>query len=165
MSELPNQSRLLSDTLAEGSDKAFRELLLDNTLRRVRLRRRARQFRGPASALAVLVVSAALLWHHSGPRPGGGENGKPYLAVGTHPLAENSWVETQPFSTGRWLNSHRSAEIVTTAAGKGGFREIGDEDLLALAAPNPVVLVRHGPHLAELVFAKPMSQEDSGLRD
>ncbi len=165
MSELPNQSRLLSDTLAEGSDTAFRELLLEETLRRVRSRRRARQFRSPALVLAMLATSAALLWHQHKRESGGQGDGNASLVVTTHPLEKEAWVKTQPLSAELWVHSHPSAEIVMTAAGGGKLREISDEDLLSLAAPNPAVLVRHGPHLAELVFANPPHAEDSRLQD
>ncbi|HEY9174624.1 MAG TPA: hypothetical protein VI136_20250 [Verrucomicrobiae bacterium] len=37
----------------------------------------------------------------------------------------------------------------------GGYREIGDDALLALAAPRVAALVRRGPHEAELIFVEP----------
>jgi hypothetical protein len=49
--------------------------------------------------------------------------------------------------------SSTPADILSTASAGFRAREINDEELLELAAPNPVVLVRHGSHQAELVFA------------
>ena len=39
------------------------------------------------------------------------------------------------------------------------FDEIEDAALLALAAPDSPVLVRLGPHAAELVLAQPLNAE------
>jgi hypothetical protein len=44
-----------------------------------------------------------------------------------------------------------NVHLVQTSQGDGQFREIGDDELLALAEPKPAALVRLGPHTAELV--------------
>jgi len=44
---------------------------------------------------------------------------------------------------------------IKTGAIEDPFQEINDEQLLALAGDRPVVLVREGPHQAELLFLNP----------
>ena len=44
--------------------------------------------------------------------------------------------------------------------GAGQVRELDDAELLALAAPKPVALVRLSPNAAELVFANPDDQKE-----
>lgn len=48
------------------------------------------------------------------------------------------------------------AEIATVS---GGYRLINDDELLALLADKPAVLIRTGPHSEELVFANPEDQK------
>jgi hypothetical protein len=59
-------------------------------------------------------------------------------------------MTTQPLDTG----SPQVAEFTTPTIRTygGGFREVGDDELLALAAPQTAALIRRGPHEAELVL-------------
>ena len=50
-------------------------------------------------------------------------------------------------------------EIIQVATTGGGYRLINDDELLALLADNPAVLIRTGPHSEELVFANPEDQK------
>ena len=52
-----------------------------------------------------------------------------------------------------------TVSVIATATAPHLAREIDDADLLSLAAPNPVVLVRLGPDSAELVFAHTPGQD------
>jgi predicted secreted protein len=78
---------------------------------------------------------------------------KPYLLVETQPLPEANIVKTIPLNSVSQINSGSKVSIIATATEPRLAREIDDADLLSLAAPNPVILVRLGPHSAELVFA------------
>lgn len=49
-------------------------------------------------------------------------------------------------------------EFVVTI--RGAYREVGDDELIALAAPHVVALVRRSPNHAELVFL-PEPEADS----
>ena len=49
--------------------------------------------------------------------------------------------------------------LVETGSVKNPFKEIDDEQLLALAGGRRVALVRQGPHQAELIFLDPADKD------
>ena len=61
-------------------------------------------------------------------------------------------VNSRPFSA---VSSVSIANIVKNANGAGEFREINDDQLLALTGQKPVILIRTGPDSEELVFVNP----------
>jgi hypothetical protein len=158
MNDPADNERLLTDVLAD--EAGFRETLFSETLRLARRRRRMRQARRTAAAVVVLAGLAALVWQSLPPRGTVPQTtGKLYIVVHTRPLPEAALVTTRPFSADRLVASVATTSIVTTPAASGQFREIGDDELLALAAPRPVVLIRLGPHLEELVFVNSEDQK------
>jgi hypothetical protein len=158
MNEPPHNERLLADILAEGSVAGRRDASLVETLRLVRNRRRLRQARRGVYALA-LVAAGLLVFRRQVPPPEAEPKpSKPYLLVRTQPLAKATLVETEPLSAASRVSSVPTAGILTTAGAGQPWHEINDEDLLALAAPNPAVLVRGGPSSAELVFVRSGSE-------
>jgi hypothetical protein len=152
--------RWLTDILGEGISAEFREGSLNETLRAVRRRRRFRQGRRAASALAVVVGLGLMVWHQfpSG-RGSAGSSAKPYTLVHTQPLPPAAWIVTRPLSPAKLLVSAPLGNIVVTAKAAVPVREINDDELLALA-PGPVALVRYGPHSAELVFASAADRDE-----
>ncbi|MCX6926958.1 MAG: hypothetical protein NT154_27685, partial [Verrucomicrobia bacterium] len=150
----PNE-RLLADILGEGVAADFREGLLHEALHLARRRRRFRQMRGAASALAVLAGLGLLVWH---PFPSGrapeSSPAKPYTIVRTQPLPPAALVRTAPLSPACFVATMKTGNIVATAEAGTPIREINDDELLALV-PKPAALVRFGPHTAELVFVDP----------
>jgi hypothetical protein len=148
----PGQNeRLLADVLDEGNRADIRGGLLRETLRLVRRRRRFREGRRAASALAVLVGLGLLAWRYSPPGPGlASLPSRPYTLVRTQPLPPTAWVATRPLSPANVVVSARAGSIVLTAEADVPVRELSDDELLALA-PEPAALVRFGPHSAELV--------------
>lgn len=157
MNERANSEHLLREVLAEATDADFRAALLDQSLRLAGRRRRWRQARRAAAVVGVVFGLAALLWHFSSPRAGGPASGC-YALVHTQPLAAGAVVTTQPLAPDRMLSSFSGAELVQTPP-RGPYHEVDDRQLLELAAPTPAVLVRSGPHLAELVFASSPGEE------
>ncbi len=158
MNDPADNERLLTDVLAD--EAGFREALFSETLCLARRRRRIRQARRAVSAVVVLVGLATLVWQSLSPRGVVPQTaGKSYGVVHTQPLPEAALVTTKPFSADRFVASVANASIITTPASSGQFQEIGDDELLALAAPRPVVLVRLGPHSQELVFVNPEDQK------
>ena len=157
MGDPTHNERLLADVLGEGVAADLRESLLNETLRLARRRRHFRQARAVASALAVVAALGLLLWHLSPPgRYRWGTPARPYLLVRTQPLPRSAWVATKPFARAGIVSSRATSQIVLTTKAAGLVHEITDDELLALV-PKPAALVRHGPHLAELVF---VSAED-----
>jgi len=74
----------------------------------------------------------------------------PYQPIVSQPLLEIQIVATQPLATESTLVADVATPTIRTYG--GGFREVGDDELLALAAPQTAALVRRSPHEAELVL-------------
>lgn len=153
MNRRGDQEQLLNDVLAEAMPTGLREEVLDATLRQVRRRRHLRQARQTLGALALLLGIGFLLWPHSQGPSAMPDAQTPYVLVRTQPLPSAEIVKTVPLGQSSRIASNPTASIISTATAPRLAREIDDADLLSLAAPNPVVLVRLGPHSAELVFA------------
>jgi hypothetical protein len=81
--------------------------------------------------------------------------------VRSRPFPAERIVTTQPVPAGQLAAPFAAANLVRTTASSGRYREIGDDELLALAAPRPAALVRLGPHVAELVFIESVDEEPS----
>jgi hypothetical protein len=147
------KEQLLNEVLAERMPASLREALLTQTLRHVRRRRHVRQVRRTVGAVVLLLGLGFLLW----PRPQHpfvrSSSPKPYALVQTQPLPAAEIIKTVPLNTLNQIASSSTVAVISTATEPHLAREIDDADLLSLAAPNPVVLVRLGPHSAELVFA------------
>lgn len=160
MTHRTDNERLLDDMLGDASPAGFREALLGETLRLARHRRRFRQTQRAAATLAVLGVLAALVSRNLPRHPA--VSPPPvvsYEIIHTQPWPVAAIVTTQPLSADRLVASVATADIVQTTATGRGFREIDDDQLLALVAPRPAALVRLGPHSAELVFVNPADQD------
>ena len=154
MSDLRQSEGLLSDVLSESTAADFRAGLLDHTLRLARRRRRFRQARQAASALAVMVAFGLLAWHQS--RPSATRVVSPvrcYELVRTSPLPTANWVTTGQLPASAILASVPVANIILTAEASSPVHPLSDDELLSLA-PQPAALVRFGPHTAELVCVK-----------
>ena len=77
--------------------------------------------------------------------------------VRTQPLPASAIVSTRNFSATGFAET--VPKVVEVATVSGGFRLINDDELLALLADKPAVLIRTGPHSEELVFANPEDQK------
>jgi hypothetical protein len=153
-------NELLDNVLAEAAPADFREALLGTTLRQVRRRRRFRRARNAAGVVAALALLAILFWQKNAKQnpiaiapPAKKAVKQSYTLVTTQPLSSDHIVPTRSFGTPQIITSRATVEIVQTTA--GNFHLINDEELLALTAAHPAVLVRTGPHSEELVFANP----------
>jgi len=149
---------LLSDVLAEESDTAFREALLHQTLHIVRRKRRFRKARQIAYA-SLMVVGLALISFHSlvSKRPKSERLEPPYLLVTTQPLSDDAVFSTSRDNAISVVSSSPTVQLIATTGGSEFLHKVDDDELLALL-PSPALLVRHGPHLAEVVFASPDTQ-------
>jgi hypothetical protein len=153
MSDRSHNERLLNDILAEQGLAGFRGLLLDHTLRLARRRRHLRQARVVSLSVALFLGLLALVRYWPAPTTSFPTSSTPDLVVRTSPLGPVAFVQTHPLHPANLVASSSPADILSTASAGFRAREINDEELLELAAPNPVVLVRYGSHQAELVFA------------
>jgi hypothetical protein len=160
-----DRDRLLSDVLAEpGGAGELRDARLNRTLRHVKRRRTIRRARRTGSVLFLLLPIALLVWRvHLPQAPEAVNRQVHYVLVRTAPLPWSALIETQPFAPSGLVASapSLSAATITTRPEERGYREIDDATLLDLAGTNAVVLVRLGPHSAELVFASGSIGADS----
>src|SRR5215831_16473490 len=155
------RDQLLRDVLGEESDSGFREELLRKTLRTARRKRHLRAIRR-AAPLVVLVgmVLIGARFFRTPPAPSGSEIvTRPYTLVTSHALEASAIVKTRPFHAQNLVDTVPSSHILDTYAAHFAPREISDDDLLRFTGASPVILVRHGPDSAELVFARPEDRE------
>jgi len=162
MNNRTDQDNLLAEVLAEASPPDFRAALLAETLRLARRRRLFRQAR-PAAGVLVLMGLLAVLVAQLFPKPpvislplAKKIVRQSYELVRTQTLPANALVRTRSFSATRITASVPG--IIEVATVSGSFRLINDDQLLALLADKPAVLIRTGPHSEELVFANPEDQ-------
>jgi hypothetical protein len=162
MNERTDNQNLLAEVLAEASPADFRAAMLAESLRLARRRRQFRQARCAVGVLTAASLLAVLVMQQFSKspvvsRPRAKIIGKQsYDLVRTLPMPASALVSTRSFSaTGFALSIPKVVEVATTS---GGFRLINDDELLALLADKPAVLIRTGPHSEELVFANPEDQ-------
>jgi len=166
MRQPTDKERLLAEVLSTEPDSEFSANVLAETLRGVRRQRRVWQVRRYGAALAVLIVAAlaSSRFLRSGAKPELAHLPQPanYQPVVTLPLTSAQVTESRFFSPDQQVATASVTMIQTTP---GGFGEIGDDELLSLAAPNVVALVRRGPHDAELVFVSSPTEDSSGQQN
>jgi hypothetical protein len=153
MNHASDHGRLLHDVLADAAPAGFREALLGETLRLARQRRRGRNTRRITASLAVLALATIGGWRVLVPEPLKPGSAANYQLVRSTPLRAEQIVTTQPLAAGQVVASVATTDVIHTAS--GGLREIDDDQLLALAAPQVAALIRRGPREAELVFVQP----------
>ena len=162
MNREPDKERLLADVLGPEPDAEFSAAVLTQTLRGVRRQRRVRQFRRYGVVLAAVVtatvVSTQLLRRPTSPTLAELPKPSSYQLVLTQPLTADQVTETRLFSSDQPVTT-ASVNLIETDT--GGFSEIGDDELISLAAPNVVALVRRGPHEAELVFVASPTEDSA----
>ncbi|HKW28747.1 MAG TPA: hypothetical protein VJT54_05395 [Verrucomicrobiae bacterium] len=154
---------LLNDVLAEATPPDFRGAILDQTLGLARRRRRWGQIRRVAGIFTVLGLLGFFVWQKDLPRQASMPMNasktieKSYTLVRTQPLPAGEVVATRPLTAGRFIVSTLTVGIVQT--GRGNYRLINDNELLALLTSHPAALVRTGPHSEQLIFANPEDEK------
>lgn len=155
MNKRTDNERLLEDVLAAETEGGKREASLENVLRLAR-RRRTRAARRVVSSVAVVVVSVIAFVRFNHPT-----QMKPEVAQAASSVTNLIWVTSQPLPVGAIVASRAllPEQIVTTIempnivhTMPGDYREVDDDELIALTAPQVVALVRRGPHEMELIF-------------
>ena len=149
------QHSLLDDVLTEAAPADFERTLFDGTLRAVRRRRRLRQCSRGLAAVGIFAAIAVAVWNALLPTTSVNLVQPTLHIVSSQPLPASMVVGTKPDSVVVVTSSPTTFVVVETGAIKDPFQEINDEQLLALAGGRPVVLVRQGPHQAELLFLNP----------
>ena len=145
--------RLLSDILAEDTDADFRDALLDHTLHVVRRKRRFRKVRQAAYASFMLAGLALVSFHFLVSKPARSKRFEPpYVLVTTQPFPAAAVVSTSRDHSVANISSAPMVEFVNTGDSSPILHQLDDDELLTML-PSQALLVRRGPHLAEVVFA------------
>jgi len=156
MNRPTDQEGLLADVLAEEAREGFSAALLAETLRLARRKRQWRQVRRGSVVAALLLLAGLGIWQSLprakpptaiAPPPAAPAS---YQLIVSQPLLESQMVATQPLAAESTFVANVMTPTIRTYG--GGFREVGDDELLSLAAPQTAALVRRGPHEAELVL-------------
>jgi hypothetical protein len=152
---------LLDDVLSDAAPPGFRAELLDATLQHVRRRKHLRHWnRGLAVVAVMLAAISFALWRTSSPDTQPVLSGKPDLiVVRSRPLDPSRIVTTTPGTVAVVSSSPSTFALVKTGSAEHLFREIDDEQLLALLQGKPAALVRHGPNEVELIFLNPEDEK------
>ena len=144
---------LLSDVLAEDTNADFRQALLGHTLRIVRRKRRFRKVRQSAYASLMVVGLALISIHFFISKPPASKRLEPsYTLVMTQPFPASAVLSTSRDHSVAAISTSPTVEWIATAESSPILRQLDDDELLALL-PSPALLVRRGPHIAEVVFA------------
>src|SRR2546427_10594226 len=110
-------------------------------------------FGGAIAALAIFTGLAVLVWRVSFLTPEIGKKNEPTFKLPTSQRLDPSmFVKSDPQTVNLVRSSIQSFSLVETGSSGELYRELSDDELLALLAGHPVALVRHGPSEAELVF-------------
>jgi len=148
--------------MSEGAPTEVRVAARDELFRMAGRRRFARRARRIALSAASLLVLALGFWRsHRSNLIDSSKTTAPYARVRTQPLPAEVLVVSRHGGAAVSRSTNVPAEIVRTTPSSGGFRRIGDPELLALAASRSVVLYRTDPSSERLLFADPQADKES----
>ena len=159
--------QLMDEILADAASGDFAESVLRQMLRQARRRQRVRQLR--QVLLVAAVLSALHLWLRQPQTPKLVRTAKEisppaapraFDLVVTQPLLADMVVNTQTglvaIVNATWPST---LALVSTLSADELFRELDDDQVLALLKDQPVALVRYGPHEATLVVTEELLHE------
>lgn len=137
---------LLDDLLEDGAPAEFQAALLDKTFRSARRRKRVRRFNMTLSVMALAGICVFSFWKMR--EPGNGPmqiRQEDELVVNSQPgllLPPGEVVNTRASSVKEFMTTAPAyAEVVTTGS-SGRYREIDDEQSLALLKDKTPIPVR-----------------------
>jgi hypothetical protein len=153
-----DQEELLNDVLTDESSVSA-AASLDQLLRLARQRQRRRQAQRAGGILVVIAAVVFVLVPQLGT-----QKTKPELAhepvvspsyetVSSFSLTSEQVVSSRPLAPEQLVHSESLVMVTQTTA--TDVPRVNDEELLELARPNVVALVRRGPQETELVFVEP----------
>jgi hypothetical protein len=148
----PDAERLLDEVLGEDVSPDFRAGLLTGTLKQARRRKQFRRW-NRGLLMAALVV-AAWVWSRK-PRTivevERAATQKSLEIIMSKPMNPASIIVSSPGLAKEINSSGHGFAIIETDPSIRHFRELDDDQLMALTAGKPSMLVRQGPHEAELL--------------
>jgi len=159
-----DQRRLLEDVLSETLSPDFADELLAQTLKEAGRRCRYRAFRRGAACLGAAAVVAGMLLVGVFLKVRGRvavvatEAACP--VVHTTALTSDQLVQTRLLAAVAPVTTFVSVNVVTTTPTSGGYRRLGDAELLALLMRHPAALVRLGAQPEKLIFLDPSDSDE-----
>lgn len=168
MNRKPDKEQLLDDVLTEATPTRFRDTLLSETLCLVKRRRRWRETRRAAALLALLALFGFFIRQDNlpqkstAPAPAAATKRKSLMLVNTQTLPTGNVVARQPRISNQLVATAETVKVVQTQS--GGYCMVSDEELLALVASHPAVLIRTKEHSEKLVFVNPKDEKGFPLK-
>jgi hypothetical protein len=157
MNNHADKENLLIEVFAEASPADFRAAMLAETLSVARRRRQFHQTRRVVGVLMVMGLVVILFTQQFSKPPVISQPiakkimKQNYELVLAQPMPISAVISTRTFTASQLVSS--AGTVVEISTTTDGFREINDDQLLALLSDKPAVLIRTGPNSEELVFA------------
>jgi hypothetical protein len=125
--------------------------------------KRTRRLKQSCMLTAALISFPLLLWTFSlQPTPQTESSVAAFTTIISEPLPASMIVETQAGTAPTVFSSSDTVAMIETDPAQQLVNELDDQGLLALVGDRPVILVRHGPQDAELLFVN--SADQAGWR-
>lgn len=149
-------SELLQEVLEQGTPAEFQAALLENTLRTARRRKQFRQAGRCGLVLCVVAVAVAIFLQGPVAPLNRVEQESALPIIHSQRLNPGMLVATRQF-----VPEVKTSPLTFTAihTKTGGFKILGDDELLACLTKHPAALVRRGNGSADLVFVNPADME------
>ncbi len=147
---------LLQEVLEQGTPAEFQAALMENTFRAARRRKQVRQAVRSGLVLVVVAVAVTFFLH------------RPVAPLNrVEQESALSIIHSQKLNPGMLLATRESVTAVKSSplaftaihTKAGGFKILGDDELLACLTKHPAALVRRGNGSADLVFVNPADME------
>jgi len=154
-----DQRLLLEDVLGESLSPDFADELLAQTLtqagrcRRYRAVKRGAAYLGVAAVVTGMLLVGAFLKVRG--RVAVVDTGASCPVVHTMALTPGQVVRTRSLAAVAPVPTFVSVNVVTTTPTSGGYRRLGDAELLALLMRHPAALVRLDAQPEKLIFLDP----------
>ena len=145
-------SDLLQKVLEQGTPAEFQAALLENTLRTARRRKQVRQIVRCGLVLAVVAVAVTFLLHRPMAPPNRVEQVSVVAIIHSQKLNPGMLLATREPVAAVKISPLTFTAVHTKA---GGFKILGDDELLAFLEGHPAALIRRGNGNADLVFVNP----------
>lgn len=154
MKDQRDPSRLLGDVFAAESNDAFRQSLLQGSIRASHARHRRVLVTRAAAACALVLMAAITLLR---PRPVttvATDRPVPSHAglAASRPLSRDAIVVSRPLSADLLVSKVAPVAVATTAEHAPAYVEINDGELFAVLRGRAIALLREPGQAATLVF-------------
>lgn len=149
-------SDLLQEVLEQSAPPGFQSTQMENMLRAARRRKQFRQIGRSGLAVAAIVLALTFLLHKPAAPLIARSKQSAVSILHSQKLSPSMLLATRQ-SVPQISSSKLTFAVITTQ--RGGFKLMGDDELLACLVGHPAALVRRGNGSADLVFVNPSDME------